>query len=452
MNATNSQWLSRYKAAIPPAGLREYDPKHRIVIAKGSGAKVWDVEGNCYIDFACGYSTTNLGHSQPEIVAAAVEQLDTLTHLTGQPHSTAVTLAERLIEILAKQDERYQFPGRHRKVVFNSTGARAIETAWLAAKRCRPGRLLSLSPSFHGNSIATSVHSTMDGTADLASREAPFESFQSDRRPNSEYPYCARCPVGLEPSTCQLECATDLFKRIEQTAASISAILIEPMLGARGYIAPPATYFQRLAKLARSNDILLIADEIQTGLGRCGDWTMSHTQAWQPDLTVIGKSLGGGIVPISAVIGNASVLDCLQPGDASETFAATPLATAVAHRVLDVILAQDLPNRSLAIGKFLRDEAQNLIHHAAPKRNIVVEGIGGSCCLEFLEDAPSGSAGQARRFAIACQESGLLVHLSGPHRTRIVLLPPLNIGNPDLEDALSRLKLAFASWNGDSNA
>lgn len=450
MSQTNAKWLSSYKAAIPSACLREYDPKHAIVVAKGSGPKVWDVEGNCYFDFTCGYSTTNFGHSHPDIIAAAAEQLDTLDHLTGQPHAAMVTLADRLIKIFAEQDKRYQLPATHRKVVFNSTGARAIETAWKAAQRYRPGRLLSLSPSFHGNTIATAVHSTMDSVPEFAASEFSSKSFQTDRRPSSEYPYCARCPLGLQPATCQLDCANSLFKHIEKNATSTSAILLEPMLGARGYIAPPATYFQRLASIAKAHGILLIADEIQTGLGRCGDWTMSHTQAWQADLTVIGKSLGGGVAPISAAIGSASVLDCLQTGDVSETFAATPLATAVAHRVLDLVESQGTANRALEVGKSLRDQAQAFFQQAAPARNIIIEGVGASCCIEFLESSLAASVNLARQFAIACQTSGLLVHLSGPHRTRVVLLPPLNIKDSELEDAISRLKVAFEIWNSTS--
>ncbi|GAB5404523.1 MAG: acetyl ornithine aminotransferase family protein [Aureliella sp.] len=428
----NAHWLARFRESVPAACLRSYDPKHTIVIQRGKGSRVWDVEGNEYLDFTCGYSTSNLGHGHERLLKVATEQLASVAHLTGQPHKTQIQLAERLIRLLADLDQQNGMPSIKRKVVFNSTGARAVETAWQAAVAHRPGQLLSISPSFHGNTIALAPHSTIEQDAQR----------QSYRRPIYEYPYCSRCPLGLYFPGCNIQCAEGLFKFIERNARSISAILVEPMLGARGYILPPQDYFQRLSELAARYGILTIADEVQTALGRCGNWTLSHSQGWQADILVVGKSLGGGIAPISAVVGRAEALECLSQGQSSETFAATPVACAVAMAVLDELEQHDHISSAREIGQQMRDFVSQQLTEAGISE-VVVEGIGASCCIEFLGDSLDNSIESAKAFAVSCQTVGLLVHLSGPARTRVVLLPPLNLTADELSDAKERITLAI---------
>ncbi len=428
----NGRWLERFRDSMPAACLRSYDPKHEVVIARGEGSWVWDTEGKQYLDLTCGYSTSNLGHGHPRLLAAATEQLASVTHLTGQPHVGQIQLAERLIRLASKLDQQNGMQAADRKIVFNSSGARAIETAVRAAAEYRRGRLLSISPSFHGNTIALASHSTCEAV----------DSPSSYRRGAAEYPHCSRCPLGLTFPSCSLRCADRLYEFIDQNASSISAILIEPMLGARGYILPPDDYFLRLSRLAKKHGILTIADEVQTALGRCGSWTLSHTQGWQADLLVIGKSLGGGVAAISAVLGRTEVLEKLTPGQCSETFAATPIACSVAQAVLDELEQHDHINSASHVGGQLRDFVTHQFANAAGPR-VAIEGIGASCCIEFLGKSLDQSIQAARHFSVNCQAAGLLVHLSGPNRTRVVFLPPLNLTGEEFADAKQRVVVAI---------
>lgn len=444
----NARWLRQQTQAVGTTMQRDYDPKSRLVIQRGQGAYVWDVAGKRFIDLTCGYSTTNFGHGFPPLVAAATEQLSRLTHLTGQPHPGQILLAQRLLAVLGI--------GPQGRVVFNSTGARAIETAWRAAVAFRPGTLLCLAPGFHGKSLAVEALSQDSGQlADALRMQPPVVDAlpASQRRPSVEYPYCQRCPLDLKMPACQLRCADTLFETIEREAASISAVLVEPALGARGYIFPPDAYFRQLRELTRRFGILMIADEVQTGLGRCGDYSLAQRQGWQPDLFVFGKSLGGGIAPVSAVVADHAILNSLDVGAASETFAATPLACAVGLEVLNQLESGTLMRDADHAGQQLRNfGAQRIAGTYAIadgiECEILVSGRGANCAFEFRSvGGLELDQGAAKRFAEACLQSGLLVHYSGPYRTRVVLLPPLNISPAQLAEVQQGLLSAKAHWS-----
>ncbi len=406
-------------------------------------------------------------------------KLEQLTHLTGQPHVGRIQVAERLLSILgpslapsmvattastASASRTGKWPGRpmeirpelmenrslekerrsSHKVLFNATGARAIESAWKAAAAFRPGKLLSLAPSFHGRSIATSALSSSVETPPAM----PLSSFHVQSVKN--YPYCAGCPLGLSIEDCGLRCGGELFELLEDRAGEFSAVLVEPALGARGYVFPPAEYLRRIRQLTQQAGVLMIADEIQTGLGRCGDWLLSSQQGWQADLVVLGKSLGGGIAPLSAVVGRAEILDAIPAGGESETFAATPLACAIAMRVLDALEQEAWMDRGQQIGEQLRQCFRRML--SSSNALYSVEGQAACCVLEFMRpDNKSGLAttseqAAARSFALGLFEAGILVHLSGPQWTRIVMLPTLTMTDQEFEQLQSRLVLR-PNWN-----
>ena len=430
----NDKWIQREQAILTNASHRSHDPKFGIVFDHGLGARLWDVEGNNYVDFTCGYSASNFGHAFPPLVEVATRQLTILTHLTQEPHRWRAPLAEKLVEACGF---RSKLGAGQSKVHFNATGSRAVETAWKAARAFRPGRLISLAPSYHGRSLATSALSeTVGNTTEFVPNSV------HQRRPASEFAYCAACAYSLSYPSCETRCLNELIKTIESQPDSISAVVVEPALGARGYVFPPAEYWLRLRRATEENGILMIADEIQMGLGRTGAMLFSASQGWQPDLVVLGKSLGGGIVPISAVVGRSDVIDAIPAGSESETFACTPLAAAIALEVLEQLTTGPWLERGSKVGLRLREVLQELGDAQLP--GLIVEGQGASAVAEFIGCGKSLVESQelARRIAVACRNQGLLVHFTGPLATRIALIPPLTISEEDLSEGITRLKRA----------
>ncbi|HBE66806.1 MAG TPA: hypothetical protein DDW52_01525 [Planctomycetaceae bacterium] len=426
---------------------RAYDPQHSIVIQRGEGSRVWDADGREYIDLTCGYSVTNLGHQPPEIVRAAAEQLHQLAHLTGRISPSQIELAETLLELTRQPNH-----SEERRVIFNTTGSRGIETAIAAAQAARPGRVVSVSPSFHGKSLGTRVHSSI--VSQSTTDPSDMCATPAIRRPSHEYPYCGRCTLQTTYPGCEIACGHSLLNFINQNAAEISALLIEPILGARGYIEPPPTYFQQLSTLARQHGITTIADEVQSGLGRCGAWTCSQEQGWTPDLLVFGKSLGAGIVPISAVVGSSEVLSKLSSQQVSETFAGSPFACSIGLATLEFLKNKDVIASGAHVGQQLRSVAGQLFRGIEPTKAPRIEGRGCVCALEFAYEHPAPNAEKlAREFTQACTAAGLLVHWSGPgERTRVVLLPPLNLNELDFKETASRLRQATSIWLQKLNA
>ena len=432
---SNGEWLGREKTVLTQASHRPHDPKFGPVFSRGFGARLWDVEGHDYIDFTCGYSASNFGHAFPPLVEVARNQLGQLTHLTQEPHLWRAPLAEKLIEVCGFQPSSSAAGG---KVHFNATGSRAVETAWKAARQFRPGRLISLAPSYHGRSLATSgLSETNASMPDFI----PLHLHQ--RRATSEFAYCAACAHSLRYPDCQVRCLEELVEAIMLDSQAISAVIVEPALGARGYVFPPAEYWQRLRRATAEMGVLLIADEIQMGLGRTGSMLLSTSQGWQPDLVILGKSLGGGIVPNSAVVGRSEVIDALPVGSESETFACTPLAAAIGLEVLKQLTTGPWLAHGREVGMRLRESLEKIGEQQFP--GLIIEGQGASAVAEFANCGKSLVDAQklAQRIAFACSNQRLLVHFTGPLGTRIVLLPPLTVSEDELTDGVERLTQAF---------
>ncbi len=431
----HDQAMALESKMLSKASFRTDDPRFGRVFVRGKGPWLWDTQGASYIDFTCGYSASNFGHCFPPLIDAATTQLGVLTHLTQEPHLGRGQLAQEMIRF-------FDLPGNWR-VHFNATGSRAIETAWKIAYSHRPGRLISLSPGYHGRSLATAA---------ISETRTAIEGFVDDRwtirMPADVYPYCANCVFGLKYPHCALRCQRTLLDTIHSEADSISAIVVEPAIGARGYLFPPEAYWQELRRITQSYGIIMIADEIQVGLGRCGAKLLSENQGWQADLIVLGKSLGGGIVPISAVLGRDELLDRLPAGTESETFACTPLSAAVAIEVLHQLDRGPWIARGQAIGQQLRNWVASIPESLPAFRGLQVDGIGAVATLEFLhchawKSECTSPHNLAWRVAHACANHGLLVHFTGPMQSRIVMLPPLTIENDALAEGHSRLLSAI---------
>lgn len=430
MSDSNEHWIDRERHVLAACTQRHHDPTFGPVFVRGTGSWLWDAAGRDYLDFTCGYSTTNFGHAFEPLLEVAKSQLGRLSHLTALPHPGRALLAELLLEVCGFS--------RSGKVLFNTSGARAIESAWKACVNFRPGRLVTIGNAYHGRSIATSIISDTQGAL-----QTPLRAGLAERRSPRDFGYCAACPWRLKYPECDLRCTDQLIADIRAQGKEISALLVEPALGARGYIFPPDEYWKRLRQVTGELGILMIADEIQMGLGRAGEWLLSAAQGWRADLVILGKSLGGGMVPISAVVGRAEVLDCIPAGSESETFAGTPLATALALEVVQQLKTGPWMMRCHAVGRILSANLQLLLERHRIRGTI--EGRGACAAIELLdpENASRSEAEFCARLAKTCMELGLLVHCSGPLGTRIVLIPPFTVSDDELREGLDRFDRAL---------
>lgn len=430
-----SEWLARFTQVHPRVALREHDPKFGPTFVRGQGSRLWDTAGKDFIDLTCGYSAANFGQAFAPLVAAATRQLQQLTHVTGEPHVGRIELAEQLLRTFALHSEQS-------KVMFNVSGARAVETAWKAAVAFRPGKIVTLGPCYHGRSIATHVLGASSNGKQTAFATSNSLQDLAEVVPSDDYPYCAACSWSLQFPQCDLKCVSNVWRMIAERASSLSAVIVEPAIGARGYIFPPADFFRQLRQVTEAHGVLLIADEIQTGLGRCGHLSLAHGQGWQPDLLVLGKSLGGGLVPISAVLGRSDVLASLPPQSESETYAASPLATAVALEVLKQLSQGGWIEQGIRLGAAFREFARSQLQ-SQRLTGCTVEGMGASCIVEFENAATGDGSRLGRRFAEACFHCGVLSHFSGPKLTRVVWLPALTMNEAEFAEACVRLGRAF---------
>lgn len=417
--------------------LRSHDPHQDIQWESGSGAWLWDSDGRKYLDCVSGYSANVLGHCHPGLVAALTEQASKLNFATGGESSLRGEFEERICRVVAKSAAYHDQALGSRdslKTWISTTGARAIEVAWRIAFQRRPGRLVTFDLGYHGRSIATSYAS------DTAQQDCLLVGSPPTVRYSIPFPRVKAGSQACLQDACQesLKVFQDL---VRDQSSSLSALVVEPAIGSRGYYFAPAEYFQRLVEIGREHDLLIISDEVQMGLGRLGGMVASFSQGWCPDLLVLGKALGGGILPISCVIGSAEIMDLLNAGYESETFAGSPLACRIAIEVLRIMESTEVVESSCSLHTDLRGFlASNL-----PRDSVC--GVGSATVIDFQIavrneadklsrdncsfDVERGTIA-AYRCAKLMRENGILVHVTGSQRDRIAIIPPLNIRSDEM--------------------
>ena len=366
-------------------GAKNYKPLD-VVLTRGSGVHVWDVDGNRYLDCLSAYSAVNQGHCHPRILAAMVEQAGRLT-LTSR--------AFRNDQLGLFYEELCALTGSHKALPMNS-GAEAVESALKVARKWAyevkgvpdgQAEIVVAADNFHGRTITIVGFST-----DPASR-THFGPFAPGFR-IVPYGNAAALEAAIGPNT--------------------AAVLLEPIQGEAGVIIPPAGYLKRARQLCTEKNVILILDEIQTGLGRTGKLLAEEHEGIEADLTLIGKALSGGFYPVSAVLSNTEVMDTLHPGEHGSTFGGNPLACAVARMALKVLVEEDMIGNAGRIGARL---LANLKAIASPRVK-EVRGRGLMIAVELHADA-----GGARRVCEALQARGLLAKETHDHTIRIA--PPL---------------------------
>jgi 4-aminobutyrate aminotransferase/(S)-3-amino-2-methylpropionate transaminase len=390
-----------------------------VVVAEASGATLTDVDGNTFIDFTGGVGCLNVGHSNPQVVAAAQEQLTRFSHtdFTIVPYEVYVTLAERLCELAPT--------GKPSKAAFFNTGAEAVENAIKFARKYtgRPG-VIGFEGGFHGRTLLA---------LSLTSKTHPYKAGLGPFAPE-----VYRVPFPNEYRGPSSEDALEALQRalVTQVAAeTVAAIVLEPVQGEGGFIVAPPEYIRGVREICDEHGIVFVVDEVQTGFARTGRmWGIEHYDV-EPDLVTIAKSIAMGL-PLSAVVGRAEIMDA--PGDSAigGTYVGNPVAQAAALAVLDVIEEEGLVARAEAIGETIR--ARMLGWQERWDAIGDVRGLGAMLAIELVSDrdAKTPDAEIASRIVEEAAARGLLLLKSGIYSNCIRVLTPLVLSDAELDEAL----------------
>ncbi len=381
-------------------GAHNYKPLN-VVLNRGEGIWVWDVDGNKYMDCLSAYSAVNQGHCHPKIIAAAVEQTKKLTLTSRAFRNDQLGLFYR---------ELCELTNSHKVLPMNS-GAEAVETVIKTARKWGylikgipedKAEIIVCKENFHGRTITIVGFSTDENS------RAGFGPFT---------PGFKIIPFG------------DAAALKEAITPNTAAFMVEPIQGEAGVIIPPAGYLNEVKAICEKNNVILILDEIQTGLGRTGKMLAEEHDGIEADLTLIGKALSGGFYPVSAVLSNKEVLGVLRPGEHGSTFGGNPLACAIARAALKVLVEENLVENAEKMGAYFK---QGLSEIKNPRIK-EVRGKGLLIAIELTKEA-----GGARGYCETLMEKGLLCKET--HDNTIRFAPPLVITKDDIDWALERIE------------
>src|SRR3954467_760181 len=413
----STEAVLRGRERYVPQGVATTD----LVVTRAWGARIWDADGNEYIDFAGGIACQNLGHGDAGIVRAIHEQVDRYLH-----QCFMVGLYEPYIAVAEKLDELWPGGAATKTLLLNS-GAEAIQNAGKIA-RAATGRagVVVFDRAFHGR-----TNLTMAMTSKLVYKQG-FGPLATDvHRAPAPYPFRG---VSVEDALAGLQL---LFKQ-DVDPQSVACLVLETVQGEGGFIPMPAEYVQALRALCDEHGILYVADEVQSGCGRTGTVWAIERLGVEPDLLVSGKTLGGGL-PLAAVTGKTKLMDAPHPGGLGGTFGGNPVSCAPARAVLDQLAEPGFRERAGEIATLLRSRLDELAarHEAIGE----VRGLGSMLAIEFAE--PSGEVSKA--VTVAAREQGLLLLSCGLYGNVIRLLPPLTATDEELERGLELLERSLAT-------
>ena len=379
-------------------GAQNYQPIG-VVLTRGEGVWVWDTEGNRYLDCLSAYSAVSQGHCHPKILAAMVEQAHRLTLTSRAFHNDQLALFYQEIAALT---------GSHKVLPMNS-GAEAVESAIKSVRKWGyevkgvpdgQAEIIVCADNFHGRTLGIVGFST---DAETRGHFGPFA------------PGFRIIPFG------------DAAALEEAITPNTVAFLVEPIQGEAGVIIPPVGYFTRVRELCTANNVMLVLDEIQTGLGRTGKLLAEQHEGIEADVTLLGKALSGGFYPVSAVLSNNDVLGTLRPGQHGSTFGGNPLACAVARAAMRVLVEEGMIENAAIQGARFLQGLKNI-------RANTIRDVRGRGLMLAVELHPE--AGRARRYCEALQGKGILAKDTHEHTIRIA--PPLVITSDQVDWALEQ--------------
>jgi 4-aminobutyrate aminotransferase / (S)-3-amino-2-methylpropionate transaminase / 5-aminovalerate transaminase len=389
------------------------------VVAEARGATITDVDGNTFLDLTGGVGCLNVGHSHPQVVAAAQEQLARFGHtdFTVVPYEVYVRLAERLCELTPISGQT--------KAAFFNAGTEAIENAIKFARSYtkRPA-VIAFEGGFHGRTLLS---------LSLTSKTHPYKAGLGPFAPEVYRVPFADDYRGPDARTALAALERALVTRV--AAESVAAIVIEPIQGEGGFVVAPRHFLEGVRRVCDDNGIVLVVDEVQTGFGRTGKLFAIEHYAVEPDLMAVAKSIAAGL-PLSAVVGRAEIMDA--PGDSAigGTYVGNPVAQAAALAVLDVIEDEGLVQRAAAIGETLRTRMTTWRDRFEAVGD--VRGLGAMMAIELVHGRDSKDPAPELASAVveAAAERGLLLLKSGIYSNCIRVLVPLVITDADLDEAL----------------
>ena len=375
-----------------------------VVLTRGQGAFVWDVQGRRYLDCLAAYSAVNQGHNHPRIVAALVEQAQRLALTSRAFHNDRFgPLCKKLADLLG-----------YEKVLLMNAGAEAVETAIKAARRF----------GYQKKKVPTDRAEIVVFDGNFHGRTTTIVGFSNDEDARS----------GFGPFTPGFQSVR--YGDLAATAAAMNdhtvAVLVEPIQGEGGVLIPPAGFLPGLRKLCDQHGALLICDEIQSGLGRAGAWLCSAADGVRADAVLLGKALSGGLYPVSAFVADDAVMSVFTPGSHGSTYGGNPLACAVAEAALDVLQDEGLCERSRVLGARFADGLRAL---RSPKvAEVRARGLWVGLQL-------TDAAGKARPYCERLMAEGMLCKDTHGHTIRIA--PPLVVEEKDLDWALGKVALVL---------
>lgn len=382
-------------------GAHNYHPLP-VVLERGEGVFVWDVEGKKYYDFLSAYSAVNQGHSHPKIVEALVNQAQTLALTSRAFHNSKLGVYEEKITKLFGFD----------KVLPMNSGAEAVETAVKLARKwayevkgikSNEAKIIVCENNFHG-------------------RTTTIVSFSND--PDAHNNYGPFTPGFIKIPYNDLAALENI---LATEGENIAGFLVEPIQGEAGVFVPDEGFLKNASELCKKHNVLFIADEVQTGIARTGKLIACHHENVQPDILILGKALSGGMYPVSAVLANNGIMNVIHPGQHGSTFGGNPLACAVAMAALDVVEEEDLSEKSEELGQLFRKEIEKII-----AKTDLITAVRGKGLLNaiLINDSPESST--AWNLCMKLMENGLLAKPT--HGNIIRLAPPLVITEEQILD------------------
>jgi 4-aminobutyrate aminotransferase/4-aminobutyrate aminotransferase/(S)-3-amino-2-methylpropionate transaminase len=423
--------LKTRKAAAVPNGVGTKG----IYVAKAENSELWDVDGKRYIDFGAGIAVVNTGHRHPKVMAAVAKQAELFAHTCFHisPYESYVALAERLNALA---------PGEFaKKTLFLNSGAEAVENAIKIARYyTKRSAVIAFSGGFHGR-----THMTMALTGKVMPYKRGFGPFPAEVY-HAEFPQPYR---GI--TTEQALADIDRLFHGDVDPKSVAAIIIEPVQGEGGFNPAPAEFLKAIRRLCDENGIVMIADEVQTGVARTGRMFCVEHSGVIPDLITMAKGLGGGF-PLSAVTGRATIMDAAHPGGLGGTYGGNPISIAAAHAVLDVIESEDLCARATRVGQKMRTRLEAL----AKELPLIgdVRGVGAMVAIELVKDAKTKEpdADTTASVLAHAEKRGLILLSCGTSANVVRLLAPLTIQDHVLEEGLGLLADALRDAYGRESA
>ncbi len=408
-NNTNVMTSQDYINREDKYGAHNYHPLP-VVLAKGEGVFVWDVDGKRYFDFLSAYSAVNQGHCHPKIVGAMIEQAKKLT-LTSRAFYN---------DVLGEFEEYVTKYFGYDKVLPMNTGAEADETAlklarkWAYVKKGIPdgeAKIIVCENNFHGRTI-TIISMSTDPDA--------YKGFGPYTPGFKTIPY--NNIAALEN---------------ELKDENVAAFLVEPIQGEAGVFVPDQGYLKKAFDLCKANNVLFIADEVQTGIARTGKLLACDHEGVRPDILILGKALSGGVMPVSCVLANDDIMLCIKPGEHGSTFGGNPLAGKVAIAALNVIKDEKLAENAEKCGKLFRDELNNI-------KSDMIELVRGKGLLNAMVIKPKNGK-EAWDVCLKLRDNGLLAKPTHGHIIRFA--PPLVINEAQVKEAANIIKESILSFN-----